>query len=193
MPGAFPTRFLKTPRHVFELRLTSYMTPNYGVNLLNRRIRDNASARIDWQLGAKNTFTARYGFWAESEHGNLNQGSLPSASTHESNTDHTVQMSDAFVINDHAVNETRFQFERQNENHYPRLDRSHHRACQAISPAAATPARLSRDHYTRLEFRNMTTMSHGAHAIKFGTRLSDTRDANLTNANFNGAFTFGFV
>ena len=25
--------------------------PNYGVNLLNRRIRNNASARIDWQLG----------------------------------------------------------------------------------------------------------------------------------------------
>ena len=47
-------------------------TPNYGVNLLNRRIRDNASARIDWQLGAKNTFTARYGFWAESEHDDLN-------------------------------------------------------------------------------------------------------------------------
>ncbi len=35
-------------------------TLNYGVNLLNRRIRDNASARIDWQLGAKNTLTARY-------------------------------------------------------------------------------------------------------------------------------------
>ena len=45
--------------------------PNYGVSLLNRRIRDNASARIDWQLGTRNTFTARYGFWSESEHGDL--------------------------------------------------------------------------------------------------------------------------
>ena len=92
---------------------------NYGVNLLNRRIRDNASARIDWQLGAKNTFTVRYGFWSESEHGDLNSGSLATASTHESNTDHTVQMSDAIIINDHMVNESRFQYERQNENHYP--------------------------------------------------------------------------
>jgi hypothetical protein len=36
----------------------------------------------------------------------------------------------------------------------------------------------------------MTTLSHGAHAIKLGTRMRDSRDANLTNANFNGSFTF---
>ena len=52
-------------------------TPDYGVNLLNRRIRDNASARFDLQLGARNTLTARYGFWSESEHGDLNNLSFP--------------------------------------------------------------------------------------------------------------------
>jgi hypothetical protein len=164
-------------------------TQNYGVNLLNRRIRDNASARIDWQLGAKNTFTARYGFWAESEHGDLNSGSLASASTHESNTDHTVQLSDAIVINDHAVNESRFQYERQNENHYPDSP-----DCTITVTGDFTGGgfrgQTSLDHTTRLEFQNLTTMSHGAHAIKFGTRMRDTRDANLTNANFNGSFTF---
>ena len=165
---------------------------NYGVSLLNRRIRDNASVRIDWQLGAKNTFTVRYGFWSESEHGDLNSGSLPSASTHESNTDHTVQMSDAIIINDHAVNESRFQYERQNENHYP--DSA---APTIIVSGDFTGGGYSGqkylDHATRLEFQNLTTMSHGAHAIKFGTRMRDTRDANLTNANFNGTFTFAPV
>jgi len=163
--------------------------PNYGVSLLNRRIRDNASARIDWQLGARNTFTARYGFWSESEHGDLNSGSLPSASTHESNTDHTVQMSDAFVINDHAVNETRFQFERQNENHYPdSTDRTI--GVQGDFTGGGFSGQESRDHTTRLELWNITTLSHGGQAIKFGTRMRDNRDANLTNSNFNGAFTF---
>jgi hypothetical protein len=162
---------------------------NYGVNLLNRRIRDNASARIDWQLGTKNTFTVRYGFWSESEHGDLNSGSLPSASTHESNTDHTVQMSDAIVINDHAVNETRFQFERQNENHYPdSTDRTI--SVQGEFTGGGFSGQQSHDHTTRLELQNLTTLSHGTHAIKFGTRLRDSRDANLTNANFNGSFTF---
>ncbi len=163
--------------------------PDYGVNLLNRRIRDNVSARIDWQLGAKNTFTARYGFWSESEHGDLNSGSLPSASTHEANTDHTVQMSDAFVINEHAVNETRFQFERQNENHYPDSTVPTI-SVQGDFTGGGYPGQESRDHATRLELWNITTLSHGTQAIKFGTRMRDSRDANLTNSNFNGAFTF---
>ena len=163
--------------------------PNYGVSHLNRRIRDNISARVDWQLGAKNTFTARYGFWLESEHGNLNNQSLPTASTHESNTEHNVQLSDAIIVNDHTVNESRFQYERQNENHYPDS------ALRTISVSGdftggGYSGQKSLDHTTRLEFQNLTTMSHGAHAIKFGTRMRDTRDANLTSANFNGSFSF---
>jgi hypothetical protein len=168
---------------------------NFGVNLLNRRIRDNASARIDWQLGAKNTFTARYGFWSESEHGDLNQGSLinpystDNPSTHEANTDHTVQMSDTIIINDHIVNESRFQFERQNENHYPDSTALTINV-QGDFTGGGYSGQQNLDHTTRLEYQNMTTMSHGAHAIKFGTRIRDSRDANWTNANFNGSFTF---
>jgi hypothetical protein len=162
---------------------------NYGVSLLNTRQRDNVSARIDWQLGAKNTFTARYGFWSESEHGDLSSLSLTSASTHESNTDHTVQMSDAFVINDHIVNESRFQYERQNENHYPDFtDRTI--SVTGDFTGGGYSGQTSLDHSTRLEFQNMTTLTHGAHAIKFGTRLRDTRDANWTNAKFTGTFAF---
>ena len=163
--------------------------PNYGVNLVNQRIRDNASARVDWQLGGKNTLTARFGFWSESEHADLNNGFLPSASTHESNTDYTLQMSDAFVINDHAVNETRFQYERQNENHYPDSTDSTV-SVQGDFTGGGYPGQVYRDHATRLEFWNITTLSHGAHAIKFGTRIRDGRDANYTNSNFNGNFVF---
>jgi hypothetical protein len=166
--------------------------PNYGVSLLNTRVRDNASARIDWQLGAKNTFTARYGFWSEAEHGDLNSLSLTSDSTHQANTDHTVQMSDAIIINDHIVNESRFQYERQNENHYPD---STERTINVTGDftGGGYSGQTSLDHTTRLEFQNMTTLTHGAHAIKFGTRLRDTRDANWTNAGFNGSFSFAPV
>jgi hypothetical protein len=181
---------LQDPTQPFDPISNPYVADaNYPVSLLNRRIRDNASARIDWQLGAKNTFTARYGFWSESEHGDLNSGSLASASTHESNTDHTVQMSDAIIINDHAVNETRFQFERQNENHYPDSFGPTINV-QGDFTAGGFPGQQSRDHTTRLELWNITTLSHGPQAIKFGARLRDSRDANFTNTNFNGSFTF---
>lgn len=163
--------------------------PNYGTDLLNTRIRTNASARVDWQLGAKNTLTARYGFWSEGETGDLNAGSLPSASWHETNTDHTIQVSDAVVINDHIVNESRAQYERQNENHYPDST-ARTITAQGDFTGGGLGAQVYRDHATRLEFQNLTTMSHGAHAIKFGTRLRDYLDANYTTSNYNGTFRF---
>ena len=180
---ALPETVLETSPGVFT------NVTDYGVNLLNTRIRNNASARLDWQIGARNTVTIRYGFWNEAENGNLNAGSMPSASTHESNTDHTVQASDAIVINDHAVNETRLMFEEQNENHFPDS------MARTISgrgefTTGGFSAQISRDRALRLELQNVTTLSHGAHAIKFGTRLRDMRDANFSNSNFNGSFSF---
>ena len=162
---------------------------NYGVNLLSPHIRNNLSARFDVQLGAKQTLTARYGFWSEDEQGNLSTGSLATASTHESNTDHTVQISDSIILNDHAVNEIRFQYERQNENHYPdSTDRTI--SISGDFTGGGYSGQESLDHTTRLELWDITTLSHNKHAIKFGFRARDNRDANLTNANSNGSFTF---
>jgi len=162
---------------------------NYGVALLNTRIRNNISARFDVQMGAKNTLTARYSFWSEGEVGDLDASYLPTASEHENNTDHTVQMSDSYVINDHIVNETRFQYDRTNENIYPdSTDRTV--TVMGDFTTGGYPSQESRDHTTRLEFWNITTMSHGPHAIKFGTRMRDFRDANFTSQNYNGTFRF---
>ncbi len=165
------------------------VVPQYGVATLNTRIRSNISARFDIQMGKKNTLTARYGFWSEGEQGDLSAGSLPTASEHENNTDHTVQMSDSYVINDHTVNESRFQYDRSNDNIYPD---STARSVTVMGDftTGGYPSQESHDHTTRLEFWNITTMSHGPHAIKFGTRMRDYRDANFTSQNYNGTFRF---
>ena len=176
----------------------------YNVDLPNTRIRTNSSARIDWQLGPRNTLTARYGFWAESEQDDLNAGALAAIgqasidpltgksinpSWRESNTDHTVQLSDAFVINDHVVNETRLQYERQNENHYPGSDLLTVNVSGDFTNGGL-PAQIYRDHRTALEFWNITTLSHNAHAIKFGTRMRDSYLADFSTSNYNGSFSF---
>lgn len=161
----------------------------YGVNFPNTRLRTNASVRFDFQLGKKDTLTVRYGYWNEGETGDLNAGTLPSGSWHESNSDHTVQMSDAHVINDHVVNETRFQYERHDENHYPDS------AARTISvegdfTGGGLNSQLYRDHNTSLEFQNLTTWSHGSQAINFGTRLRDNLLADYSTSNYNGTFRF---
>jgi hypothetical protein len=163
---------------------------NYAVSLLSPHIRDNASLRFDWQMG-KTTMTARYGFWYENEKGNLDSGpgTLTSGSTHESNSDHTVQMSSSTIFNDHFINESRFQFERHDENHYPdSTERTVSVAGDFVG--GGFTGQTSQDHRGALEFQNLSTLSHGIHAIEFGTRIRDNRDANKSNANFNGRFDF---
>ena len=49
---------------------------------------------------------------------------------------------------------------------------------------------VSRQHRVNLELWNITTMSHGPHAIKFGTRMRDSRYADFTTSNYNGNFRF---
>jgi hypothetical protein len=164
------------------------ITP-YSVALPTQHNRTNVSGRIDWQVGQKNTLTARYSFYDDEQQNDLTSASLPSAAYNQSTTDHTLQMSDAYVINDHIVNESRFQYERTNEYVNPAsTDRTLSGAGEFTLGGYTDQS--SSDHTTKLEFQNLTTWSHGNHAIKFGTRLRDGRDANFTDANFNGALSF---
>ena len=163
---------------------------NYPINLLSPHIRYNASARFDWQLG-KTTMAARYGFWYENEKGNLDTGpgTLASASVHEFNSDHTVQASSTTVFNDHFVNESRFQFERHNENHYADSPQRTISISGNFLGGGAS-SQITEDHRISLELQNLSTLSYKQHAIAFGTRLRDTRDANKGTGNFNGTFNF---
>ena len=46
------------------------------------------------------------------------------------------------------------------------------------------------DNQNRFELQNNTSLVHGAHSIKIGTRLRATQDANSSTSGFNGTFTF---
>lgn len=164
---------------------------NYAVSLLSPHVRDNASLRFDWQMGKITTMTARYGYWYENEKGNLDSGpgTLTSGSTHESNSDHTIQLSSTSIFNDHFINESRFQFERHNENHYADS------TARTVSVAGdfvggGFTGQSSQEHRVAIEFQNLSTLSHGNHAIKFGARLRENRVANKSDSKFNGKFDF---
>ena len=145
----------------------------------------NVSPRLDLQLGQKNTLTVRYQFFYDSETGDIGSTDLPSQSATSTSTEHTVQLSDSQIINDHMVNETRFEYRR---------------ALESISPVSTAPtlivsgdftgggsgAQNSNDHQDHFELQNYTTMSVGPQTIKFGAWLRDNRDANASYANHNG-------
>jgi len=151
--------------------------------------RTNIAPRIDLQLGQKNTLTARYQFYRNSQSGQIGTTSLPTQSSNSVSTESTVQLSDSWVINEHIVNETRFQYLRDDSATTPVSTMPSISVYGAFAGGGSGGGNES-DHTNHLELQNLTTMTVGAQAIKFGTRLRDNRDANSTNANFNGAFAF---
>ncbi|MGA2849632.1 MAG: carboxypeptidase regulatory-like domain-containing protein [Terracidiphilus sp.] len=148
------------------------------------------SPRLDLQIGQKNTLTVRYQFVDQTSSGALGTSTaLPSQATSSDTTEHSVQVMDSQIINDHIVNETRLQY---------RLSPTLTTPVSAL-PTISVPgyftgggsnAGYSSDRTTHAELQNITTMSLGAHAIKFGTWLRDNRDANTGLAGFNGSFSF---
>ena len=163
----------------------------------------NISPRIDLQLGQKNTLTLRYQFFRNTATNSFGGGgfgggfgsgggasvALPSVATDSSTIEHQVQISDSEVINDHIVNETRFQYIYNTSNVSSLSGGPQISVPQEFTTGGST-SQNELDHTNRFELQNITTMTKGAHAIKFGTRLRDERDSNTTNNYFNGSFSF---
>jgi hypothetical protein len=150
------------------------------------------SPRLDLQLGTKNTLTVRYQFFRNNVSGQIGSTSLPSQNATSDTIEHTIQASDSQVISDRLVNETHFEYRRQNTTETP----------TSTAPTISVPgffstggnaAQLNTGHNDHYELQNMTTMTAGAHAIKFGAWLRDNRQATSTDANYNGSFSFPSV
>jgi hypothetical protein len=176
--------------YVYTAQFEPSPAPPVTGGVYSPRVRTNIAPRIDLQLGSKNTLTVRYQFYRDAESGVLGSTTdLPTQANGSTSFEHTLQISDAVVINDHIVNETRFQYIRDLAN-----DTSVSTAPDVQVPgyfnSGGSPSQRSNDHQDHLELWNITTMSVGPQAIKFGTRIRDNRDANTTNANFNGTFNF---
>lgn len=155
----------------------------------NPHNRINVSPRIDLQVGEKDTLTFRYQFYYDNESGDLNNTQLPTQSISRESTEHTFQVSDSHIINDRMVNETRFEYRRALENDRPASTDPQIIVTGNFTGGGAS-SQTEHDHQDHFELQNFTTMSAGAHAIKFGAWLRDTRDANSSYAYRNGVLTF---
>jgi hypothetical protein len=151
--------------------------------------RIEVSPRIDLQLGQKNTLTLRYQFESGSTSGNFSSTSEPTLATGNTTSEHSVQMDDTQIINDRIVNESRFQY---------RLAPTDNSSVSTVPSygvggffsGGGSGSQSSTDRSSHIELQNITTMTKGAHAIKFGTWVRDNRDANTSSSGFNGSYTF---
>ena len=151
--------------------------------------RTNIGPRLDYALSKNNTLTARYQYFRDTEtNAGIGQNALASQATNTIETESTFQIGDTQVYGSKVVNETRFQYLRDNSGTNS-LDLNPQTTVLGAFTGGGNGT-VSSDHQDHYEFQNYTSVIHGNHTMKFGGRLRVLRDANSSTAGFNGTFTF---
>jgi hypothetical protein len=163
---------------------------SFNDTLPNPEERTNIAPRLDYAIAKNNTLTVRYQYYRDTESNNLqSQFNLATQAYNTQSIEDTVQISDTQVFGSKVVNETRFQYLRENDT----------QTALNTNPAVNVPGAfigggnnqgISADHQNHYEFQNYTSIIRGNHTIKFGARLRDLSDTNVSTAGFNGTFTF---
>ncbi len=172
--------------------------------------RTTVSPRIDYQLNANNTLSFRYG-WLDNQHivtgiGAFNVPNLtvtsangstldyPSSGYNSSAVEQTFQAVDTMVLNAKAINETHFQYDRENTTE----------ASQSVAPQLAVGQAFTAggsgysapgygntyDVQNSYELQNYTSITWGAHTTKAGIRIRADNLADSSPKSFNGIYSF---
>src|SRR5277367_3465603 len=156
----------------------------------NPHTRTNIGTRFDYQVSKNNTLTARYQFYRDTQQ-NAGVGGLvlPEAGYDTNSSEHTVQISDTQILGTKAVNETHFQYLRENSGQNP-LSTALGISVPGDFVSGGSSSGATTDHQDHYELQNYTSISAGKHFVKFGGRLRAIHENNISSAGFNGSYTF---
>lgn len=150
----------------------------------------NLSARVDYQLTQKNTLVGRVNWW-DSGYDNSGVGafSLASRAYHKANAGYSLQLTETAVLSPVAINETRFQYTRES------LDLTSGNVSPSLVVAdafnAGGPPEINGTNLqNRFELQNSTSLTLGAHLVKFGARLRGVTLTDSSQKYFSGQFVF---
>ncbi|HXN74309.1 MAG TPA: carboxypeptidase regulatory-like domain-containing protein [Candidatus Acidoferrales bacterium] len=162
----------------------------FSAAISNPKKRYNVSPRLDYQLTKTNTLSVRYQYFRNNEtNDGITAFSLPSQAYNSLSTEQTLQVSDTQAFGTNIINETRFQYLR---------DESSQRA-QSTAPTVSVGGAFTGggnnqgniiDGTNHYEFQNYTSIQLRKNLLKFGGRLRGLTDANSATSGFNGAFFF---
>ena len=148
------------------------------------------SPRVDYQLGTKHTLMFRYGITHSYVRQNgIGAFDLPERGFHSQFTNQTVQASDTALIG-RAVNEARFQYFRSASQSIANTTSPEIQVLGSFNDGGSQVGR-SFDTQNNYELQNYTSLVKGTHSWRFGVRLREQTDDNISPQNFNGTFTFG--
>jgi hypothetical protein len=149
------------------------------------------TARVDWQLGAKNTFIASYS--ANVNHlENVGVGGISLADTgyDSQKYEHILRLSDITTASAHLMHEARLSLRWDGETDNPVSTAPKLQVAGAFTSGGATlgPQRLRE---FNIEFDDDAILTTKNHTLKFGTQLWIYDEHQQLTNNFNGTYTFG--
>jgi hypothetical protein len=150
-----------------------------------------ATARLDWQLGAKNTFIASYS-------ANVNQlenlgaggASLAETAYNSQKYEHMFRLSDVTTASAHFMHEARVSLRWDGENDAPVSSAPQVQVAGAFTGGGATigPQQL---HELNVEVDDDAILTSKNHTFKFGTQMMLYHEHQQLTTNFNGTYIFG--
>jgi hypothetical protein len=166
------------------------LTPEpFSRAVVTPQTRTSFSPRLDWQLGAMHTFTARYTY-SSVDRNNVGIGgfSLPSRAYDSSQKQHTFQLSETSTFGK-VVNETHFRFSRE------RADRNGDDSVptlQVLDAFTGGGAQVgpSFNRQDRWELQNVTSLTKGGHSLRAGVRLRGVSVEDVARQGFGGTVLF---
>lgn len=161
------------------------------VGVLNPRVRTNFTARLDYQLASSNTLMVRYQFTHNHEENDgVSQLSLPSQAYDQTSSENTIQVSDTQIFGPHVINETRFEWQRDNTGQNSLFAQPEINVQQQFVDGG-NPIGISSVITNHYEMQNYTSINKGNHFIRLGGRLRDTANTSNSTQNFNATYSFG--
>src|SRR5271168_1526891 len=172
---------------------TTFAVTPFSAAVPNPRTRYNIGPRLDYALSKNNTLTVRYQYFRNSENNDGVGGfALPSQGDNSVSTEQTLQVGDTQIFGTKVVNETRFQYLREQSTQTPLST-----APSIIVPLAfdggGSSGGLINDTTNNYEFQNYTSVQYTKHFLKFGARLRGSTDSNTSTGGFNGTYVFPSV
>jgi hypothetical protein len=149
--------------------------------------------RIDYQINANNTLTARVeermSFFNNAGLGGYNLPPPDSFLAYDTSGDsQNVMVTETAVLSSRAENETRFQyyrnFTRSLGNEIPQVDVAN----SFVTGGNGVGNTFDRTHH--YELQNYTSLTRGTHTIRVGGRVRRDSDQNNNPQGFNGQFVF---
>jgi Carboxypeptidase regulatory-like domain len=146
--------------------------------------------KVDRQLSKNHTLTLRYTFARDNRDGQGASGfSLPSRIYNNRDSEDTVQFVETGVYGARAVNETRARYSRQRSRQEGNATSPTTVVLDAFT-GGGSPVSLSYTNQDRLEVQNTTTVTRGAHLLRWGGRLRGVYLQDQDTQNYTGTFTF---